>query len=228
MEKHRNWRRWRRVLLIVGVLAVAGGIAVAAVNIHMIHSVQDRILTAEEAAAVDADCILVLGAGLRADGTPSLMLRDRIETGIDLYENGTAEKLLMSGDNSRVDYDEVSVMKNYAVEAGVPSCDVFRDHAGFSTYESMYRARDIFCARRVVIVTQEYHLYRALYVAEQLGLEAWGVAAVPEKTYGGQMKREVREIVARVKDYLYCIVQPEPTYLGEEIPVSGNADAVAG
>ena len=129
----------------------------------------------------------------------------------------------MSGDHGRADYDEVDAMKAYAVDAGVPSADVFMDHAGFSTYETIYRARDVFCARKVIIVTQEYHLYRALYIARQLGLEAYGVDA-DYRTYVGQLARDVREILARAKDVGTCILLPEPTYLGEAIPIWGSGE----
>ena len=97
------------------------------------------------------------------------------------------------------------------------------DHAGFSTYESMYRAKEVFEAKKVVIVTQKYHLHRALYVAEKLGIDAYGVSSDP-RTYRGQFVREIREILARDKDFFKCIVKPEPTYLGDTIPVSGNGD----
>ena len=98
------------------------------------------------------------------------------------------------------------------------------DHAGFSTYESLYRARDVFQARRVIVVTQPYHLSRALYIADALGLEAWGVGADGEN-YPGQSYRDAREVLARVKDWVYCLTQPEPTYLGEVTPVSGDGNA---
>ena len=180
-------------------------------------------MTSEEAAELQADCILVLGAGVRSGGVPSPMLEDRLKTGIALYQSGAAKRLLMSGDHGRKGYDEVNVMKSYALHGGVPSEAVFMDHAGFSTYESMYRARDIFGAKKIIIVTQEYHLYRALYDAESLGLEAYGVAA-DGRRYSGQLYRDFREILARGKDFFYGIVQPRPTYLGETIPLSGNGD----
>ena len=129
----------------------------------------------------------------------------------------------MSGDHGREEYDEVNIMKKYAIENGVPSENIFMDHAGFSTYESIYRAKDIFKAKKVVIVTQKYHLYRALYIANQLGLEAYGVGADPRQ-YVGATYRELREIIARNKDFIKCILKPEPTYLGDTIPVSGNGD----
>ncbi len=220
MKKHPLLLRLCVIALVCGIVA---GVFWAGVNWYMSDSVSDRILTPEEAASLDADCILVLGAGLRKDNSPSPILRERIDRGILLYNSGAAPKLLMSGDHGRTEYNEVGVMKALAVESGIPSEDVFMDHAGFSTYESLYRARDIFCADRVIIVSQKYHLYRALYIAEQLGIEAYGVGADVQHFYG-KTTREMRESLARVKDFLYCTVQPEPTYLGETIPVSGNGD----
>lgn len=213
----------KRVILCLFFLGVAGMLAVFGLSSYMKSHTADHILSAEEAEELEADCILILGCGVREDGTPSLMLRDRLETGIALYEAEAAEKLLMSGDHSRKEYDEVNTMKKFAIERGIPSEDIFMDHAGFSTYDSMYRARDIFCAEKVIIVTQEYHLPRALYVAEKLGLEAYGVAAL-DVNYRGQAYREFREMLARAKDFCTAWIQPEPKYLGEEIPVSGNGN----
>jgi vancomycin permeability regulator SanA len=193
------------------------------INLKVKNSVKARILTPDEAAEMKADCILVLGAGVWENGRPSQMLEDRLLQGIELYQAGASNRLLMSGDHGRVAYDEVNVMKSYAIDRGVPSENVFMDHAGFSTYDSMYRARDIFQAKKVIIVTQRYHLYRALYVAEALGLEAYGVASDPRQ-YAGQNNRELREIAARIKDFLYVLVKPKPTYLGDAIPVYGNGD----
>lgn len=207
------------LLLTAGVLGVNGYVCTRA---------SSYLLTREEAAELEnVDCILVLGCGVRENGEPSLMLRDRLDMGLALFEAEAAPKLLMSGDHSRTDYDEVNAMKSYAMERGVASQDVFTDHAGFSTYESMYRARDIFQAKRVIIVSQRYHLYRAVYDARALGLEAWGVAA-EDIAYLGQTARDMREILARGKDWLYCILQPEPTFLGEAIPVSGDGDLSSG
>lgn len=212
--------------LLYGLLSLAliAGAVVLILNAYVKDTAADFMLSAEEAAELtEADCILVLGCGVRPTGEPSLMLRDRLEMGLSLYEAGAAPKLLMSGDHGRVEYDEVNAMKDYAMAAGVPSSDVFMDHAGFSTYESMYRARDVFCAKKVIIVSQQYHLYRAVYDARALGLDAWGVAA-EDVAYLGQTVRDLREILARNKDYFYCLLRPEPTFLGEAIPVSGNGD----
>lgn len=213
----------QRMIIIFLLMIVAGLASTAIINLYIKSSVKDNILSPQEASELQADCILILGAGVWANNTPSPMLNDRLLQGIELYELGASDKLLMSGDHGSEDYDEVNVMKGFAIERGVPSEDIFMDHAGFSTYESMYRARDVFKAKKIIIVTQGYHLYRALYDAEGLGLEAYGVAADPRE-YAGQSYREFRESLARVKDFLYVIIKPEPTYLGEEIPVNGNGD----
>lgn len=209
------------ILLCILIIAIA---PVFAVSGYVCSVGEGRILSPEEAARLeDVDCILVLGCQVWQDGSLSHMLRDRLIRGVDLYRAGAAPKLLMSGDHGRKEYDEVGAMKQYALEQGVSSEDVFMDHAGFSTYETVYRAKEIFQADKVIIVTQEYHLYRALYIARELGLEAYGVAA-DLNTYAGQTGRDLREILARCKDFAMCILQPEPEYLGDAIPVSGNGD----
>lgn len=170
------------------------------------------------------DCILVLGAGLKADGTPSFMLQDRLDTAIALYHAGVSDRLLMSGDHGQYDYDEVNAMKQYAMASGIPSEAIFMDHAGFSTYESAYRANAIFQVKSAVVITQKYHLYRALHDIAAFGIEAFGVCA-KDVSYKGQWVRDARESLARTKDVLWCIVKPSPTYLGEQIPISGSGDA---
>ena len=211
------------IILTLAALGALGLSVLIAINNRVLLTTSERIITVEEAADLDADCILILGAGVNGE-RPSLMLADRLDRGLQLYFAGASEKLLMSGDHGRADYDEVNVMKEQAIAAGAKSSDVFMDHAGFSTYESLYRARDIFLARRVIIVTQPYHLPRALYIAEALGIEAWGVGADGEDYYG-QSYRNAREALARVKDVFYCMTQPEPTFLGEQIPVWGDGNA---
>lgn len=170
-----------------------------------------------------ADCALVLGCGVRPDGTPSNMLHDRLITGVKLYNDGKVKKLIMSGDHGRKNYDEVNVMKDFAVSLGVPSEDIFMDHAGFCTYDSVCRAKKIFTAESIIIVSQKYHLYRALYIADMLGISARGTAA-DLSTYPGQSVRSAREFLARVKDFFTGILKPDPKYLGETIHVSGNGD----
>ena len=213
-----------RILIVCLALAILGAAFVFGINAWVVHSGGKYIRTPMGAVAIgDFDCILVLGCGVQDDGTPSHMLEDRLRRGVELYKAGVAPKLLMSGDHGRTDYDEVNTMKQYAINAGVPSEDVFMDHAGFSTYESMFRAREVFCAEKILIVTQEYHLHRAIYAARALGLEAYGVAC-DYRTYAGQTYRDIREILARNKDFFTAVFQPKPTYGGETIPVFGNGD----
>ena len=211
------------ILIKIIILVLIIIVIILGINFYVKISTQKQIINKDEYPELyDIDCIIVLGAGIWGD-KPSPMLEDRLLEGINLYENEVSNKILMSGDHSRKEYDEVNIMKNYAIEKGIPSENIFMDHAGFSTYESIYRAKEIFKAKKVVIVTQKYHLYRALYIANKLGLEAYGVNSDPRQ-YVGSTYRELREILARDKDFIKCIFKPEPTYLGESIPVSGNGD----
>jgi vancomycin permeability regulator SanA len=189
-------------------------------NLHIKNTTKDRIITTFKE---EYDCIIILGAGGRKDGSPSPMLKDRLDKGIELYNEGVAPKIIMSGDHGQKRYDEVNSMKKYAIEKGVPSEDIFMDHAGFSTYESIYRERDVFLVKKAIIVTQKYHMYRALYIADKLGLKADGVIAEDIK-YSGQSGRETREVLARTKDFFKCIIKPKPTYLGKTIDITGNGD----
>jgi vancomycin permeability regulator SanA len=223
-RKNSGTSKLKSVLGWLLAVAIFGLVLVFGIDALVRQSVSDRILTQEQASELaDVDCILVLGCLVHTDGDPSDMLEDRLKRGVALYDAGAAPKLLMSGDHGREGYDEVDAMKRYAVEAGIPSADVFMDHAGFSTYESVYRAKEIFCADKILIVTQEYHLYRALYIARAMGIEAYGVSA-DYRGYLNQEARDLREVLARVKDFAMCIFKPEPTYLGETIPVWGDGE----
>ncbi|WP_165247803.1 SanA/YdcF family protein [Adlercreutzia sp. ZJ141] len=218
----------KRLSRIALVCAIACAVVVGGSNIWVIASTKSSILTYEEAttraqAGYIADAIVVLGAGLRADATPSSILRDRLDDGIALYFAGLAPKLIMSGDNATVSHNEVAAMKAYAIEKGVPSEDIFCDHAGFSTYDSMYRAQSIFGARSIVVATQSYHLPRALAVAQTLKTQAIGVPS-DYQSYSAQFWYDVREIPARTKDLFKAIVGVPSTVGGEMISLnqSGN------
>ncbi|OQB24783.1 MAG: vancomycin high temperature exclusion protein [Firmicutes bacterium ADurb.Bin182] len=219
MIKNNKKVRMRTVIALVLLLLIV--LAPFVINGLMIVSAKPYILSPSEAEGLGADCILVLGARVWSSGTLSAMLEDRVLQGIRLYEAGVSERLLMSGDHGRKNYDEVNHMKQYAVDKGVKPEHVFMDHAGFSTYESMYRARDIFKAEKIVIVTQEFHIYRAVYVARALGIDAYGVPTEP-RIYKNEAYNGFREFLARVKDFIMVILGPEPTYLGEAIPISGS------
>ena len=187
----------------------------------MISFSNQRKLTSQDAAKFnDVDCIMVLGCGVRGD-SPSALLEDRLKRGIEVFQLKAAPKILMSGDHGQENYDEVNVMKQYALDAGIAEADIFMDHAGFSTYESMYRAKEIFGIDKMIIVTQDYHLSRAVYIANKLGIEAYGVASDYQE-FSGQFGRDVREILARVKDLFTTTFKPKPTYLGDSIPISGD------
>ncbi len=213
----------KKVLICLSVLTGLCALCFATVmtiNNWVIKATEEYIY--EDKTESDYDCILILGCGVDGE-QPSLMLTDRLELGIELYKKGYAPKIIMSGDHGRKEYDEVNVMKNYAIEQGVPSEDIFMDHAGFSTYESMYRAKEIFNVKKMLIVTQKYHLYRAVYDARAMGIDAYGFDG-NLRSYHGQAYRDLREILARNKDFIWCIIKPEPKYLGDAIPVWGNGN----
>jgi len=172
----------------------------------------------------EADAAIVLGARVYQSGSLSPVLADRLDTGIKLYTEGKVKKLLLTGDHGQTTYDEVNNMRLYALEQGVPEEDIFMDHAGFSTYESMYRARDVFKVNKAIIVTQEFHLPRALYTARSLGLIASGVKA-DKRNYIGEDYLRFREFVANTKAAAQLAIHDRPTYLGPEIPIWGDGRA---
>ena len=220
MKRGGKLKKVIKVGIIIIIIIV---LIILLINFYVKNSTKNQIIEKDDYSTLkNIDCIIILGAGIWGD-KPSPMLEDRLKEGILLYNNEVSDKIIMSGDHGREEYDEVNTMKKYAIENGIPSENIFMDHAGFSSYESIYRAKEIFNAKKVVIVTQKYHLYRALYIANQLGLEAYGVGADPRQ-YVGAIYREAREILARNKDFIKCIFKPEPTYLGDTIPVSGNGD----
>lgn len=214
--KRRRLRRGLAVLALCCALLLAGVLGLSG---YVVLSTRDRVLTPGDTPPEGADCILVLGCGVYADGSPTPMLYDRLARGVELYGAGWADVLLLSGDNRSADYNELATMDRVAQDLGAPAEAITLDYAGLSTYDSLYRAREIFGVTSLVIVTQDYHLSRALYLAEALGLEAWGVAAEGEDR-PGQLYRELREILARDKDFFWAIFQPEATILGEPEPLT--------
>lgn len=210
-----------KILVIIFLLLI---VAFTAINVYVQTTAAKYIYQAKDVPRADA--ILILGAYVFPDGTLSDMLRDRVTVGHELYQQKKAPKILVSGDHGHKNYDEVNTMKNYIKNQGVKGQDIFMDHAGFSTYESMYRARDIFQARRIIIVTQSYHLSRAVFIARELGLEAYGVNS-DLHNYGPVMiSYKLRETAARNKDFwLAKLLKPKPTFLGEPIPVFGDGGA---
>ena len=215
--------KFKKAISLLLLLALIFAQVPILINTYMYEFSSRYFLTVEEASAEEFDCVLVLGAGVWDDG-PSHLLEERLNKGVEVYNTGCTNRILMTGDHGREEYDEVNVMKNFAIEKGAVAEEVFMDHAGFSTYESMYRAKEVFQVKKVVIVTQKYHLYRAVYNARKLGIDAYGIPAdgqynfsLPVRTYNN-----FRESLARCKDFIWCIIKPEPTYLGEAIPISSS------
>jgi len=213
-----------RLKLIIGVftvLLIAATICVLSIDQYVKYMGSKYIVEAKDVPKCNA--ILVLGAYVAPDGTVSPMLHDRLVEAVELYELGKAPKILVSGDHGRKDYDEVDAMRIFLEKRNIPPEDIFMDHAGFRTYDSVYRARDIFQVKKVIIVTQHYHLMRAVFDVRELGLEAYGVAS-DKQDYGVVMKSyELREIAARNKDFLISeFIRPKPTFLGKAIPVTGD------
>lgn len=199
------------IILIMGLVLVIG------IDLYVKLSTKDSIKNEFEINNT-FDCILILGAGVRGS-EPSPLLKERLDTGISLYKKGVAPKIIMSGDHGKTNYDEVNVMREYAISKGVLEKDIFMDHAGFSTYDSIYRANYIFEAKNILLVSQRYHLYRALYISRKLNIKSLGVDAKKSKMAGDDI-RSLREILARNKDFFKVIVKPKPIFLGEKIPLN--------
>ncbi len=189
-------------------------------NTYVIASTNAVIYDIAELVDGDYDCIMVLGAGVRG-GRPSPILNDRLARGYQLYQQGYAPKLLLSGDHHTENYDEIAAMQAYMRNAGVPDCDIFMDHAGLSTYESMMRASQVFGVRKMIVVTQQFHINRALYLAKQAGIDAVGVSAA-KIAYRGATYRAMREVLARTKDFFIGIIKPKMYIGGPSIDIHGD------
>lgn len=226
-------RFFLKLLLFIIVLAMLASLMGVLINNRVINKTEDKIsymvtgdvkikqFAVKNLKKFDADCALVLGCGIVDENTPSDMLKDRLDVGIALYKQDVVPKILLSGDNGQEHYDEIHVMLQYVRDEGVPEEDIFCDHAGFSTYDSMHRAGSVFECEKVIVVTQKYHEYRALYIGDKLGLEVIGVSA-DQRKYFGQSYRDAREVLARIKDFGKAFVRSKPKYGGEAIPISGS------
>lgn len=208
-----------RALHGIGLCAVIG--AVLFLGINALVYFPGRALVVEAGEARPADAVLVPGALVYPDGRVSPMLADRLEAALALYEAGKAAKILVSGDHGKVEYDEVNTMRRYLEQRGVPPEDIFMDHAGFDTYDSLYRARDVFQAKRLIVATQGFHLPRALWIGDRLGLEVQGVVA-DRYAYYDRAYYEAREMLARVKAFGEVITRRKPVFLGPVIPIHGD------
>jgi vancomycin permeability regulator SanA len=168
-----------------------------------------------------ADAVIILGAYVRPDGALSWILKDRLDTGLAIYNLGKAPKIIVTGDHGQKNYNEVQAMKDYLLEKGVPAEDIFMDHAGFDTYDSLYRAREIFQVQSAIIITQNFHLPRAVYISKRLGIETQGVEA--KLYYPWWYMNTIRDSIARVKAYADVeILKSKPRFLGEVISITGD------
>ncbi|MEC4817413.1 MAG: ElyC/SanA/YdcF family protein [Scytonema sp. PMC 1069.18] len=204
---------WR---LILWLLLLSGTIAVIGLNFYVNATTSSRRYT-NPSEIPPQRIAVVFGAGVWEDGTPSPMLADRVTAAVELYKQGRVQKLLMTGDNSSPDYDEVTAMQQYAVERGVPAQDMTLDYAGFSTYESCYRAKNIFGVQQAVLVTQKFHLSRAVYTCRQMGVDAIGLGTPDWETYRPQTITyySFREMLSTLKAlWEVHITRPKPTFLG--------------
>ncbi|MCI8336143.1 MAG: DUF218 domain-containing protein [Peptococcaceae bacterium] len=210
----------KKLLQIIGILAFLGIAAIFSICFYVSQVGKPYLVTPETAPAVDA--ILILGARVYSDGRPSPLLQDRLDYGYRLYAAGKADRIIVSGDHGRKDYDEVNAMKNYLLTKGVPPEHIFLDHAGFNTYDSLYRAKEIFQVKSLIVCTQEFHMPRALYIGRRLNLEAYGYAA-PDKAMYHMAYNHFRERLAQVKAFLETdVLHRKPKYLGNIIPIQGS------
>jgi SanA protein len=165
---------------------------------------------------------LVLGAMVSQSGYPSDFLKDRMDIAIELYKNKKVKRFLLSGDHGQKNYDEVNSMKKYLLDKGIDTSDIFLDHAGFDTYSSIVRAKEIFQVKDVIIVTQEFHLSRAVYIARKKGLNAYGMVA-DKREYLSIKRLKIRELMANVKAFWEVLINKEPKFLGSKIPITGDS-----
>lgn len=221
-ENKKTKRKYKKILKW-GVISLAGGLILGmslffGVQIYVGQSAKDYILS-DMSEVPESDAIMILGALVFNNGEPSLVLSDRLDCGYELYSRGKAEKILVSGDHGQNDYDEVNAMKDYLMKKGVPREDIFMDHAGFNTYDSMYRAKEIFGIKSLLICTQDFHISRSVYIARNLGIDAYGY---PCEDAGIYTLQKLRESVSNVKAVADITVKRKPKYLGEAIPIYGD------
>jgi Uncharacterized membrane protein len=218
-SKIRN-KRWKKILVILTIATILLLGSCFLIGRHVKSTAKPYIYASNSIPFRYTG--MVLGAHVGKNGTPSLVLADRLNTALSLYHKGKFKRFLLTGDHGRKTYDEVNNMKRYLMEQGVPECDIFLDHAGFDTYSSMVRAKEVFQVKDVIVITQKFHLSRALYIARQKGLDAVGCDAgmtdqSPLKTL------EIRESLANLKAFWEVLINKKPRFLGPTIPITGDS-----
>lgn len=212
---------WKRKIIIILLFGIFALFLTFFANLYITKTSADYISN-ELDEIPETQVALILGSRVYSSGVMSDVLIDRTIKGLELYERGKVSKILVSGDHGRAEYDEVNVVKDYLLENGVSEEDLFLDHAGFDTYDSIYRAKEIFEIESLIIVTQEFHLPRAVYIGNSLGIETYGYIA-DRQPYIAARWNSLRESLARVKALLNVTFHSEPKYLGEHIPITGDS-----
>ena len=213
-------RFFKKIFLLIGII-FAFILAILAINFY-IDSKSDSYIFQNINDLPETEAVLILGAKVFQQGTMSGMLQDRADTAIDLYEKNKVKKILISGDHGRENYDEVNTIKDYLLKKGIKGNDIFLDHAGFDTYDSLYRAKEIFEVSSVTAVTQNFHLPRAVYIGRGLDLEIYGLSA-DRHLYANVDYNKSREILSKVKAFFDVNFHAKPKFLGEKIPISEDS-----
>lgn len=211
---------WQKKL-IIGFLILCGIFFVIFVNFYILKQ-SNKYIFENVKDVPETQAALILGSRVYSSGKMSDVLLDRVIKGLELYQNGKVKKLLISGDHGTKEYDEVNTVKDYLLKNGVLGADIFLDHAGFDTYDSLYRARDIFEIKSLIIATQRFHLPRALYIGNALGIETYGYVA-DRQLYLAATWNETRESLARFKAFLNVTFHSKPKFLGDHIPITGDS-----
>jgi SanA protein len=220
LSRYKKFFKYTTLLIIFFVVLII------LINLYVIAYASPYIYSIEDIDELETKTTaLSLGAKVHNGGTLSYVLKDRVDHAITLFEQNKVSTLLFSGDHGRDSYDEVNAMLNYAVSKGIKKQAIFLDHAGFSTYETMYRAKEVFLCEELIVITQKFHIYRSVYIARRLGIDAIGVSSNQHEYYlSTDIKNNLRECLARIKDFVYVeIYRPTPAYLGETIPISGDS-----
>lgn len=217
IKKHKILKK---LIIIFCCLILTATALFFAIHAHIEQLTKNYIVDIDT--APQSDAVMVLGARVYNNGEPSAILTDRLEYAYEMYKNKKAKKILVSGDHGQADYDEANGMKDYLLKKGVPREDIFLDHAGFNTYDSMYRAKEIFCIKTMIISTQEFHINRSIYIARGMGIDAYGYPSDDKSMYG--MKRlNLRETFAKIKAFIDVeITKRKPKFLGDPIPIDGD------
>ena len=209
-------RRRRSIALVLGALVA---VYVVVANVVVLRTTTSDVVDAARVAP--APVIIVLGAGIHPDGTPTDVLADRLDAALELYRAGLAPRVLCSGDHGRESHDETGAMERYLEARGVPAEAIFLDHAGFDSFNTVARARRIFGVTRAILVTQAYHLPRVLWTAAREGIEAQGVAA-DRRDYPAIAWYQAREVLSRSKAVLDVAIGRSPRTLGATIDLGGD------